>query len=184
VRTSALATFVATALAGAYVLAPEHDRPRAAAASHPPPLVPCEYVVLRPRSAPPGTRIVFGRIAFVGARVYQVADVGGDGSLRLFAKIGLYVRAGTPTFTLALPQRWRSRAGIAWGTGIEQAARIAACPSRPRVWNGYAGGIYVRERACVPLVVRLGHRRALLRFGLGGPCPGDPLEHRVMESPS
>jgi hypothetical protein len=171
----AIAAVAATVVVGAYLWPSDVRRTAAAAratASYPPPLVACDAVVLRPRRVSPGDRVVFGRVAFVGARVYQVADVGGDGSFRLFAKIGLYVRAGTPTFTLAVPQHWRRRAGIAWGTGIEPAVRIAGCPLPPLVWNGYAGGFYVPERACVPLIVRVGGRQTVLRFAIGRPCAG------------
>ena len=166
---------MAALAAAAGYLWPSDGRRTAAGAratpQYPTPLVACDTVVLRPPRASPGARIVFGGIAFVGARVYQVGDVGGDGSFRLFAKIGLYVRAGTPTFTLSVPPQWRSRAGIGWGTGIVAALRIAACPSPRRIWNGYAGGFYVRNRACVPLIVRVGDRPAVLRFGIGRPCP-------------
>jgi hypothetical protein len=173
-RAGAVTAALAAAIALAASFGLQHSRRSEAlartAAAYPPPLVTCNAIVLRPRSLSPRDRIVLGRVAFVGARVYQAAAVGGEGPLRLWAKVGLYVRAGSRPVTLALPDAWRRRAGVTWGTGIVPALHIAGCPLPSGVWNGYAGGFYVRAPACVPLRVRVGRRSAVLRFGIGRPC--------------
>lgn len=170
---AAIAALAATVALGGSFGAQDSRRGAAvarAAAPYPTPVVPCDSVVLRPRSVSPRDPVALGRVAFVGARVYQVADVGGEGPWRFWAKVGLYVRAGRRTVTLAVPEAWRRRAGISWGTGVVPELRVAGCPSPPRVWNGYAGGFFVRAPACVPLRVRISERTTILRFGIGQPC--------------
>ena len=139
-----------------------------ASSSTAPPTVPCDSVVLRPRSLDPGDRILFSRVAFAHARLYQVARVGGERPY--WSKVGLYVRAARIAVHLTVPRAWRSRMAITWSSPPVTALRVAGCPSPPKIWNGYAGGFYVHEPACVPLIVRVGDRSTVIRFGIGRRC--------------
>ncbi len=59
---------------------------------------------------------------------------------------------------------------MTWGTTAARELRVAACASPPNRWNGYAGGFYVREPSCVPIIVRVGQRSKGMRFGIGRSC--------------
>jgi hypothetical protein len=74
--------------------------------------------------------------------------------------------------TIAVPHAWRGRAAVTWGdSGLARSLRLPGCPSPKGVWNGYAGGFYLRSpRVCLPLVIRVGTRSATVRLGLGRAC--------------
>jgi hypothetical protein len=89
-------------------------------------------------------------------------------------KAGLVVWS-TAAVSVSVPQAWRNRVAITWGnnTGIVSSLRIAACPVYfgERGSDAYAGGFYLGSRsACVPLIFRVGHRSATVRFGIGRAC--------------
>jgi hypothetical protein len=92
-----------------------------------------------------------------------------------FSKAGLVVHGGSPTVTVTLPNRWRTRAAIEWGnTGPVSALRVLWCGTNPeKPWNAYAGGFYLRSpSACVPVTFRVAGRSATVWFGLGQQCHG------------
>jgi hypothetical protein len=74
--------------------------------------------------------------------------------------------------SVSVPESWRQRAAITWGTsGTVSSLRLTACLRPPGIWGFYAGGVYVRSAgACVPLVFRIGTRSATVRFSVGRPC--------------
>ncbi len=83
-----------------------------------------------------------------------------EGPWPYWLKVGLVVEAGAPSVSIRVPERWNS-IQIAGGCGTTD----------PGVGNAYAGGFYSRSRAaCVPLVFRVGGRRATVRFGIGRRC--------------
>jgi hypothetical protein len=89
-------------------------------------------------------------------------------------KSGLVVRANGVSVTISVPKSWRSRVAISWGNkpGYFTSVRFVGCGSQPNVGNAYAGGFSLRSAsACFPLTVRVGHRSATVRFGLGKQCP-------------
>jgi hypothetical protein len=155
---------IAVALAAALTASAGWTVPRPPAAA-----VSCDSAVLHPRSVR-GERVVLRRVAFPRSRVFQVADA--DGPLPYWSKVGLYVRNGDTPVTVIVPGAWRSRLAVEWGdSGLVRAVRLPGCPASEHVWNGYAGGFYLRSpRACVPLVVRVGTRSTTIRFGLGRAC--------------
>ena len=134
----------------------------------PPPTVPCDVAVARTPSLSGRDRIVLGRVAFPGARIFQVAKL--SGPLPYWSKVPLFVRAGRTRVTIVVPKAWRNRASVNWSSGHAPLLHIAPCPSPPNVWNVYVGGFDVREPACVPLIVRIGERSATIRFGIGTAC--------------
>jgi hypothetical protein len=72
-----------------------------------------------------------------------------------------------------VPKAWRGRAAITWGsgTGTVSALRLASCPTSAGAWIGYPGGFFLKaSSACVPLVFRVGHQSATVRFGIRRRC--------------
>jgi hypothetical protein len=146
----------------------------AAGAAPPPNIVPCDSVVLRPKYLDGSHRFVLGRVAFHRTRVFQTAE-GRGGSLPYWSKALVFIRAGRMPVTISVPTNWRERAAITWGNlTVTHTLRFAPCLTPPNLspnrWNGYAGGFYVLEPACVPLRVRIGERSAAVRFGIGRAC--------------
>jgi hypothetical protein len=144
------------------------------ATSTPPrPTVPCDDVIGQASSPHEGGyRLVLGVVSVPPAHLRRVVRLPGQ-RWPYWRKAGLVVRAGRVAITVSVPKEWRSRLAITWGTStsVVSSLRIAACPSPPNVWNAYAGGFYLRSRAaCVPLVFRVGQRRATVRFGVGRSC--------------
>jgi hypothetical protein len=109
------------------------------------------------------------------AALQTSATSGGDPAVRLYAKTGLVIRAGT-TFDLVVPDEAKEMVSLGWGNGpITPSWRVTvACPSRatPDQWLAYPGGYWVPRPACVPLIVRAGGKEKRVHVGLGTPCPG------------
>ena len=118
-------------------------------------------------------RVVLGVFDVPPAFIQQTVEVG-TGTWPYWSKAGLVVRAESPQVSVSVPPAWRTRVAIGWGNvDASSALRIASCPSSSGLgdWNVYAGGFLLRARAaCVPLVFRVGHRTATVRFGIGKRC--------------
>jgi hypothetical protein len=145
----------------------------AAPATGPIRTVPCAEVIDHPRFPyrSGGYRLVLGAFSVPPAYLRQVVHVGGKWPYWL--KAGLVIRAGVPAVTVTVPRAWRSRAAIMWGNAGSPASslRFASCAGRAREGRAYAGGFFLRARsACVPLVFRVGARKATVRFGIGCRC--------------
>jgi hypothetical protein len=118
-----------------------------------------------------GYRVVAGVAAVPGDRILQAGSSGeSEPSAKLFAKWGLLVRTGE-TIEVSVES---GRALVGWGKPAVPAAsvRITACPegSRPRPWAAFAGGTWVAEPACVPLVIRAGDNTERVRIPVGVAC--------------
>ena len=98
-----------------------------------------------------------------------------DPAVRLFAKTGLVIRAGT-TFELVVPDEAKDMVSIGWGVGpIKPSRRVTvSCPAGASSsgWLAYPGGYWAPRPACVQLVVRAGGKERRVLIGLGTPCPG------------
>jgi hypothetical protein len=145
-----------------------------AARASAPPTVSCTGIVLRLRSGHEGgNRVVLGTVSVPPAYLPQVGP-SRNKAWPFFTKRGLAVRGGSPAVVVTVPGAWRRRVAITWGdSAIVSGLRIASCSAflPPKVWNGYAGGFYLRSRsACVPLTFRVGRRAKTMRFGLGRHC--------------
>jgi hypothetical protein len=129
------------------------------------------------RPDPPGDyRVVVQNVAVPAASVLQANESGDpDPAVRLFAKWGLVVRAGA-SVDLQVGSGWEDRARIGWGKpgspGV--AVHVPACPvpSGQTVWLHFAGGTWVAQPACVPLIVRSQGKEAQVLLGVGMPCAG------------
>jgi hypothetical protein len=168
----------ATALAGAVLVAAcTASTGTSATGSHPatqPPVaVPAGGCQLPVGSEPsPGGKIVLGVIS-LGPDFLQPAVPVHQRWWRYWQKHGLWIRAGHQVVTVAVPRAWRNRAAITWGVnvGIARTLRLPGCPAGPGTWNAYAGGFYLRSSsACVPLVLAVGRRSAVVRVGVGRRC--------------
>jgi hypothetical protein len=95
-----------------------------------------------------------------------------------WSKQGLVIRWDAQV-DLIVPRAWRGRMAIGWGSPATptQHLVISGCTvgSTPGKWLAYAGGFWVSEPACVPLIVEADHRRQRVHIGVGAACPGqDP----------
>ena len=124
-------------------------------------------------------RVVARNLAVPTASVLGADDRGGaDPAVRLFAKWGLLVRAGAGV-DLQVGAGWEDRARLGWGgPAVPTAAvHVPACPApSSAVWLVFAGGTWVAQPACVPLIVRSQGQEAQVRLGIGVPC--DPAGSR------
>lgn len=94
-----------------------------------------------------------------------------DGERHWF-KQGLAIRAGS-TLTLTVPDAWRGRLAIGWGSPAQPSEQVTidGCRYARGKWLAYAGGYWVDRPACVPLVVSSGARRTTVHIPLGEDCP-------------
>jgi hypothetical protein len=121
--------------------------------------------------------VVLGVVALPASPAYQVAlqtiDSGEtDPAARLWAETGLLVRADS-AFELAVPPERRERLSIGWGSPVRRTwdLTVPGCDGQSD-WLAFAGGFWVRDPDCMPLIVRRGEREALVLIGIGAPCPG------------
>ena len=98
-----------------------------------------------------------------------------DPAVRLFAKTGLVIKAGTK-FELVVPDEAKGMVSIGWGGAPPTRSRrvTVSCPARASSsgWQVYVGGYWVPRPACVPLIVRAGGKEQRVLIGLSTPCPG------------
>lgn len=139
--------------------------------------LPCGAVIGGQRALRNGQSPVFGRVALTTGRALQANRSGDpDPAASLFAKDGLLIRPGA-SFELIVPRAWRGRLSIGWGSpAIRTEHLVVSCPhdgARPsREWLAYAGGYWVREAACVPLIVKVAKKKTRVHVGVGAPCRG------------
>jgi hypothetical protein len=120
--------------------------------------------------------------------VLQTAPSGEtDPAARLFAKWGLFARAGA-VVDLRVAAGWEGHARIGWGQeplspGI--GVRVPACPrpSGPAQWLGFAGGYWVDQPTCLPLIVSANGEQTRVFISIGLPCT-IPTSPRPMPSGS
>jgi hypothetical protein len=122
-------------------------------------VVGCDQVIGR-ESSPTldGYRQILSVVSVPPAYIPQVVRVHGEG-WPYWEKAGIAVLANRAAVSVSVPVGWRRRAAITWGNGkpAVSSVRFSPCPSPPNVWNGYAGGFFLRSRgACVPLVFQVG----------------------------
>lgn len=181
-RGPGLASATSAALAFAIVLglAPETAIPTALADTPDSAVrLRCRDVIGSTDDPSPGHAVVFGRVALPTRIALQASPSGEDDSnARLFAKDGLLIKPRA-SFELIVPDAWRDRLTLGW-SGAERTAhlKVQGCdPNRsPRTtWLAYAGGYWVRDPACVSVIVKAAHKSRRVRIGVGAPCPGqDP----------
>lgn len=118
-------------------------------------------------------RLVLGVVSVPPAYHEQIVRNGSQ-PWPYFIKAGFVVRASGESVVVSVPEAWRDRAAIAWGyggKGVFSSLRIAGCRAKPSIGLAYSGGFYLRSRsACLPLIFRVGNRKATVQFGLGQRC--------------
>jgi hypothetical protein len=118
--------------------------------------LPCDAVIGGQKTLRGGQRAIGRSVALTTGRALQANRSGEDDpTARLFAKNGLLVRPGS-TFELVVPRRWRDRLTISWGKSPRTSHLLVSGCGTPggADWLAYAGGYYVDDPACVPLLVR------------------------------
>jgi hypothetical protein len=148
--------------------------------------LPCQEVI---GTGPPvsGMHVVLGVVALPASpwmrRALQTARSGlPDPRVRLFAKEGLVIRAGA-RFRLIVARRLQDRLSIGWGNAGEghrgSTIAVDAC-SGPRGarWLAYAGGYFIRDPMCAPLIVAANGQQQQVQIGIGKACAGQqpPVE--------
>lgn len=172
------------ALIAALVLAAVAGAAAPSSPSPPPSTATCDTVIGHTKFPYPtrGYRVVLGVVSVPPAHLPNVYPTHRR-PWPYFRKAGLVVRADRGPVVVSVAKAWRNRVAITWGGAGGSALRIAHCSTRyelrdtdangaPKMGNAYAGGFRLRSRAaCVPLIFRVGTGSALVRFGLGRPCP-------------
>jgi len=134
-----------------------------------------DYIDAQP--PPPDFQIVLGVVALPTSPSHAALGTsagGPDPSLRLFAKTGLVIKAGT-NFELIVPDQPADHLAIGWGQNSTPSRRVivANCPDgRHTGWLAYPGGYWLSAPACVSLIVRASGKDQFVHIGLGTPCPG------------
>jgi hypothetical protein len=120
----------------------------------------------------PGSQLVLGRISVSTSYSQLPVSVAGNGPWRYWQKRGILIWAGTGTVVVSVPLPWRHQVAITYGTyGIVSSLVLTVCQQPSDVWDGFAGGIYLRNAvACVPLIFTIGKRSVTVRFSVAGRC--------------
>lgn len=148
-------------------------------------LLPCLDVIGSPAAPPSDFSIVFDQVALPTGRALQANRSSlSDSAAWLFAKSGLLIRRGT-SFDLIVPDEWRGRLTVGWGSPGKRTSHLRVPGCRPTVfpgttnpiqgsnaWLAYAGGYWVPETACVSVLVKAGQAEQTVRIGVGASCPG------------
>lgn len=135
----------------------------------------CQNVIASEAEPPAYQSVVFNQVA-LPLNALQVNSSGEpDSTARLFAKAGLDVASGA-SFELIVPAGWVGHLTIGWGSPAKRTNHlyVSGCEATgsQKPWLVFAGGFWVGEPACVPLLVRAGDREQLVQIGVGAACPG------------
>lgn len=116
--------------------------------------------------------VFLGRVGLPKGELGAASSGLDDPSAVLFAKTGLYAKAGKP-FTLIVPRRWQPHLSMAWG-GARRTLRLRVdldCGDVPDpTWVAYPGGYWIDEPACVTLLVKTAKTTKRVHLGVGAPC--------------
>ncbi|MGA7206144.1 MAG: hypothetical protein WBX27_16100 [Specibacter sp.] len=114
-----------------------------------------------------------------GSGSVQLADGGSYLGFR-FAKVGLVLKAGV-AFSLSVPPEMAGKMKIGWsnsGYTLADTLTVAGCAfpqaasqQAGSAWLVYPGGFWLKEPACVPLVVTSGGSSTTIHIPVGTPCP-------------
>jgi hypothetical protein len=146
-----------------------------AAPSGPPVTLDCHDVIHDAAVPYAASSVIFDRVVLPTGRTLQVASSGEKSpSARLFAKQGLLIRPDA-TFEMIVPAEWSARLTIGWGNPGRRTHHLVVtgcpAPTAGAKWLAFAGGYWVAEPACVPVIVRADGREQLVHIAVGTPCP-------------
>ena len=136
----------------------------------------CRDVIASAVEPSPDLSVVFDQVALPTRRALQANHSGdADSAVRWFAKVGLFVSRGA-SFELIVPNEWLGHLSMAWGSTTNRTTHLAVlgCPANEaeKRWSVYAGGFYVKDPACVSLLVKSGAREESVHIGVGAACSG------------
>jgi len=145
-------------------------------------VLPCQDVIGSETAPRSDESIVLDRVALPTVKALQVHPThGSDPAAWLFAKNGLLIRRDA-SFDLIVPDDWRGRFAVRFGSPgqLTRDLRVPGCrpthtlnPIRESDdWLAYAGGYFVKDPACIALVVMAGQQTQTVRIGVGASCPG------------
>lgn len=129
--------------------------------------------------ADPGERYrIVAETVAVSSQVLQPNEISdSQGPTRLFAKWGLYVRAGAAVEVQVAPG-WENRVRIGWGGPATPVTtvQVEACPatSTSAAWSVFTGGTWVASPECVPLMIWTEGRQVEVRLAVGAGCDESP----------
>jgi hypothetical protein len=136
----------------------------------------CNDAIASKADPPADLPVVLNQVALPTVNALRANRSGeSDPSARLFAKEGLFVASGA-SFALLVPAEWVGRLTIGWGSPGQRTTRfyVSGCKasgSQER-WLVFAGGFWVAEPACVPLLVKSAGQEQTVLIGVGAACPG------------
>jgi hypothetical protein len=152
--------------------------------SDPVTILPCQDVIASAPAPPSESSVILDGVALPTGRALQVNASSGSDREKLFAKDGLFIRRGA-SFDLLVPEQWRSRLAVDWGSIGKPTThlRISGCRPAQRMpsssrwdvsddWLVYPGGYWVSQAACVSVLVRAAQAEQTVRIGVGASCPG------------
>lgn len=136
----------------------------------------CKDAIASTADPPADLPVVFNQVALPTVNALQASGSGeSDPSARMFAKAGIFVASGA-SLALIVPAEWVGRLTIGWGNPGKRTTHlfVSGCKATgsQKRWLGFAGGFWVGEPACVPLVVRSGAQEQAVYVGVGAACPG------------
>lgn len=139
--------------------------------------LPCSTAIASRASPPSDFTVVFNQVALPTSNALQASASGeSDPTARIFAKAALFVGSSAGPVLLSVPDSWVGRLTIGWGSPAQRTTHLfvqgcKASGSQER-WLVFAGGFWVTEPACVPIVVRSGSQEQTVQIGVGAACPG------------
>lgn len=139
--------------------------------------VSCSDVIIARIARPAQGRIVLGRVA-VPPRYLPPDALGHDAAQAdpikkrypYFAKYPLQVLAGKSAVRLRVPQQWKGRFALEYGSGHPGVDYLIEPCARPGHWLLYTGGLLLRRPACVELRVHSGQRTSTIKIGVARRC--------------
>ena len=136
----------------------------------------CRDVVGSQDTPGPGFSVAFNRVALPTAKTLGGVRLhAGPQGGKFWAKQGLLITAGA-AFELIVPTAWVARLSIGWGNpaGPSSQVDVSGCQATTpgTRWLAFAGGFWVSQPACVPLIVRIANRQRLVHIGVGAACSG------------
>ncbi len=128
-------------------------------------------------AAPPENYRIFADVVALNVDVTEMQlSAQPNAGARYFVKTGLLIRP-TKAITMSVAPDLTGTVAIGWGTtraeGSATTLTIPACPGRTRAaanWLVFAGGYYVAQPTCVPLVIRAGDLTVTARIPVGAAC--------------
>jgi hypothetical protein len=125
--------------------------------------------------AVPETTTVFDAVGLDSGRVLGVSKTGEKRhDVALFAKVGLFVRAGVAVDLAIHGAQGLATMGWGWDTptGGWKQVHVPACPAiGEKPWVVWAGGFWLPEPRCVHVTVTVGTHRAVVPMSVGRRCP-------------